>query len=595
MTEAPKCPSCGGEIPRDVSFQQCPKCLLTLGFCRESVETDGGPPSESGLDGATRIVFGDYEVLEQIGRGGMGVVHKAHQSSLNRIVALKMIRVGDAASPMDLARFRREAEAAAKLDHPGIVPIYEVGEHEANPFLVMRFVQGSSLAEKVGSFALPLAISEGQNRWNSGARRAQNRIARILAVVARTVQYAHERGVLHRDLKPSNILLDQDENPYLTDFGIAKVVGEDSALTQTSELMGTPSYMSPEQAAGKRIERSADIYSLGAILYELLTGRPTFKGQRPVETLRQVMEQEPFHPLSVNPSVDHDLATVCLKCLDKDPARRYRSALELAEDLERWLRHEPVLARSAGPILRLCRWVARNPALAALIAGLGVGMAVTLVLLARTREEGAQKSVALAILRTETARQLQEIWTSPSPCFAINSETLAALAGKQPAHFMSGEQHFTLALVAQGNPLDRLLGAAPLLERIERNMSALPHAPTRIDLRLYKNQPRAVDDFIKGEVDLMQMNAREYVGAKVRAPGIQPLATGVPSRGPTELQMESAVIFACKGAGVHTLSDLRGKSFLFGRKDSSLTFWAKVCLVEAGVRGRDLSKYRYLD
>ena len=595
MTEKMKCSSCGNEIERDVSFHQCPRCLLNLGLWRGTEGSADGALWDAGSEGERKLGLVDYEILERIGRGGMGVVYKARQLSLDRVVALKMIGLGELASPAALARFRREAEAAAKLDHPNIVPIYEVGEHGANPFLVMRLVEGASLAQKLREFASSVWYDPTQRERSPRERSRQLRIARLLAVVARAVHYAHERGVLHRDLKPSNILLDRDENPHVTDFGVAKLLDEETALTQTTELLGTPSYMAPEQAAGKPVSRAADVYSLGAILYELLTGRPAFEGKRPIEILRRVMEQEPTHPGLLNELVDRDLATICLKCLDKDPERRYGSALEFAEDLERWQRREPILARPAGPILRLQRWTVRNPALASLIAGLVVGIALTLILLAKAGEEKARKSIALAILRTETARQLQEIWTSPSPFFTIKSETLSAMAGKEPARLLGGEERFSVAFAAEGNPLDRAMRAAPLLEHVEHGLSALAQKPTRIDLRLYKSQRQAVLDLIRGDVDFMQMNAREYVRAKMQDPDLQPLVRVVRSHGATALRGEPAVIFTRKGTGIETVSDIRGKSFLFGAADSTLTLWTKACLVEAGIRARDLDKYRYLD
>src|SRR5438477_2621777 len=298
MIEALKCSSCGSDIEDDVGFRQCPKCLLKLGFGLErEPESDFAAslfPSEHDRNAALRTdapSLPDYEIVERIGRGGMGVVYRARQLSLNRMVAVKVIGAWEWASPAVLARFRREAEAAAKLDHPHIVPIYEVGEHEANPFLIMRFVEGASLAERLNDFAGSLASP--MDRAN--AHRRQLDIARLLALVARAVHYAHGRGVLHRDLKPSNILLDEQGAPHLTDFGIAKLADEETGLTQTAELLGTPAYMAPEQAAGKPISRAADVYSLGAILYELLTGRPPFEGQRAIEILRQVMQQEPTH------------------------------------------------------------------------------------------------------------------------------------------------------------------------------------------------------------------------------------------------------------------------------------------------------------
>ena len=233
--------------------------------------------------------------------------------------------------------------------------------------------------------------------------------------------------------------------------------------------------------------------------------------------------------------------------------------------------------------------------MASLIAGLLMGMALTLILLAKTREEKARKSIALAILRTETARQLQEIWTSPSPFFTIKSETLSAMAGKEPARLRGGEERFTVAFAAEGNPLDRAMRAAPLLEHVERGLSALARTPTRVDLRLYKSQGQAVLDLIRGEVDFMQMNAREYVRTKMQDPDVQPLVRLVRTRGPAALRGEAAVIFTRQGTAIETVSDIRGKSFLFGAVDSTLTFWTKACLAEAGIRAWDLDKYRYVD
>jgi eukaryotic-like serine/threonine-protein kinase len=282
-SETTTCPRCGSEIRPDVPFQQCPRCLIDLGLSgriekEEEALLDRPAPAQT-------IGF-DYELLEQVGRGGMGIVYRARQRSLNRIVALKMIAKGDFASPAALARFRREAETAAKLDHPNIVAIIEVGERQANPYLVMRFVEGDSLARFLPKFAL------SPEARGADAGHSQARIARLISTVARAVDYAHSRGVLHRDLKPSNILLDLQDVAHLTDFGIAKLLDQDTQLTQTAELLGTLSYMAPEQAAGKPISRGADIYSLGAILYELLTGRPPFSGAK-MDVLRQVIADDP--------------------------------------------------------------------------------------------------------------------------------------------------------------------------------------------------------------------------------------------------------------------------------------------------------------
>ncbi len=594
MTALVKCGSCGGEIEPGVPFRQCPRCLLDLGLsCENLPEADPGA-SGFGADWDLGPGLPDYEILERVGRGGMGIVYRARQRSLNRIVALKVLGGGDLASPAALARFRREAEAAAKLDHPNIVPIYEVGEYEANPFLVMKFIEGASLAERMNEFVLS-GRREGSAGGAADARHREMEITRLVALVARSVHYAHGRGVLHRDVKPANILLDREDRPHLTDFGLARLLDAPPGLTVTSELLGTPAYMSPEQAASRPVSAASDIYSLGAVFYELLTGRRPFDAKQPAEVIQQVLQEEPIHPRTINPSIPRDLATICLKCLDKEPARRYASGLELAEDLERWQRCEPIRARPTSPILQLRRWARRNPAVAALILTLAGGLAMTLWLLARTHDEATRKAVALAILRTETARQLQEIWDSPRPFFTIRAETLAALAGREPARLETTQERFTIGLIPRGNPLDLALGTAPMLEDIGQRMGQRIGARACFDLRFYRTDEQAVADLGSGEVQFLEMNAREYVRAKRYVPGIRPLARPVPSLAGGSWGGGPAVIFTRAATGIRTLADLRGRSFLFATADSTLTFWAKVYLAEAGIHARDLARFRYLD
>ncbi len=364
----------------------------------ESATRAGEPtlaPGETGvLCGAARVrYFGDYEILEEIARGGMGVVFKARQVSLNRIVALKMILAGQLASEADVRRFRSEAEAAGNLDHPNIVPIYEVNEDQGQHYFSMKFIEGASLA----GHGEPGASATG----GGASKEEQRKSAELLAKVARAVHYAHQRGILHRDLKPANILVDSRGEPHVTDFGLAKRVESGGDLTPSRAVVGTPGYMPPEQAAGtKGLTVTADVYSLGAILYELLTGRPPFRAATPLDTLMQVLEKEPDRPRQVNPQVDRDLETICLKCLDKDPPRRYASAEALAEDLVRWLAGEPILARPTGRWERAVKWARRRPAISALVAVSTVS-AICLLILSGFLWHNAE-------VRAETVQDLQQ-------------------------------------------------------------------------------------------------------------------------------------------------------------------------------------------
>jgi formylglycine-generating enzyme required for sulfatase activity len=299
-----------------------------------------------------------YEIEAVLGRGGMGVVYKARHLALKRTVALKMAPLGGQAAPQERARFRREAEAAARLQHPNIVQIHDVGEAGGHPYCALEFVEGGNLAQMLAGRPLPARES-----------------ARLVETLARAMQLAHSRNVVHRDLKPANVLLTGDGTPKITDFGLARQLDDDSGQTQAGQVMGTPSYMAPEQASGSSHAAgpAADVYALGAILYECLSGRPPFRGKTVVETLDQVRTREPAR---LPAGVPADLETVCLKCLRKEPEKRYASAAELADDLGRYQRGEPIQARPVGRVERAVKWVRRNPVVAGAAAAVALALAV---------------------------------------------------------------------------------------------------------------------------------------------------------------------------------------------------------------------------
>jgi WD40 repeat protein/outer membrane protein assembly factor BamB/tRNA A-37 threonylcarbamoyl transferase component Bud32 len=407
--------------------------------------------------------FGEYELLEEIARGGMGVVFKARQVRLNRVVALKMILAGQFASAEDVKRFQVEAENAAQLDHPNIVPIYEVGKHKGQHYFTMKLVEGGSLAANLERF-------RGKPRES----------ARLMVAVAGAVQYAHQRGILHRDLKPGNILLGDEGQPQITNFGLARGLDADTGLTLSGDVLGSPRYMSLEQARGEKgLTVAADEYALGAILYELLGGRPPFDGTTVLDTLQQVREAEPKRLSAVNPKIDRDLETICFRCLRKDPLRRYGSARALADDLERWLRDEPIAARPVRAPERLWRWCRHKPTLATLAAlaltaaCLVVALAVEGVWLRRAadRERARQRG-------EDSERRLHDARIA-------DMQTQSGLMAMQ--HNDDGQALLWFAHAAATDAADRErqlpdeLRVAAWTSRVATPLAALPHDGAELD------------------------------------------------------------------------------------------------------------------
>jgi serine/threonine protein kinase len=411
-----------------------------------------------------------YEILAELGRGGMGVVYKARQTSLKRLVALKMVLAGAHAGAEELARFHAEAESVAGLQHPNIVQVYEVGAHNGQPYFSMEYVEGFSLDRRLGGTPQP-------------ARAA----AVLLQILARAVHYAHERGVVHRDLKPANILLaavpsaahrgeGEPESveqfygvPKISDFGLAKRLDGGSGQTRSGDILGTPSYMAPEQAGGKSREvgPAADVYALGAILYELLTGRPPFRAASAVDTLWQVVTEDPIPPGRLRPKLPRDLETICLKCLHKDPARRYTSAQELADDLDRHLDGEAVRARPAGRAERLWRWCRRNPLAASLLVAVTLGAAFGLWHLSRLSRMLVESSaLESAAQQSETLDQLNAYYGE-----VVNHLTTAGVTGAHDWAAHEGTVPFPATLTIE------------LGDRITQ------HSRSGVQVRLYSDYP----------------------------------------------------------------------------------------------------------
>ena len=590
-----KCRVCGCEVAADAPFGHCPKCLLQHGFTTSS----DGPPREDDRS------FGDYQLEEMIGRGGMGVVYKARQKSLNRLVALKMIQSWRDASLNTLVRFRLEAEAAAKLDHPNIVPTYHIGEQSGQPFFSMKLIPGASLGKQLKEWSLLPPEGDATGTSPRAGREPQVRIAVLMAKIARAVHYAHRQGVIHRDLKPSNILIDAAGEPHLTDFGIAKLLEQDSGLTGTHDVLGTPAYMAPEQANGRSVNAAVDIYSLGAILYSLLTGRPPFQGETPLETLRKVSEEEPVSPTRINRNADPELASISLKCLEKDPVRRYISALELAEDLDRWTRHEPVRARPAGPVLRLSRWVRRNPVGASLIGTLCLGLVGALVLLEMVDAEKNRKTAALRDVEAAKGvgdratrqlvallvEELESLWLQDDrKMLRVSSEQLAALSAREIADIPKGArvERLRFGLAANESPVSDARRYAELLSFLETRLSKRRGHPILIDLQIYKFKEDRVQAIVSGNLHFVRMGTIYFLQTKEEHPEIQALIE-------PECATKTATFFTRADSGIKSLASLKNRRLAFGDPMSGLSFWGQVKLSEAGVTGRDLAEYAFLD
>ncbi len=421
---------------------------------------------EKDLEGQKIQYLGDYELLRFVAKGGMGIVYCARQRSLGRIVAIKLIRAGQFADANEIERFRSEATAAGKLDHPGIVPIYEVGEHEGVPFYSMAFVEGANLATQLAEGPLePM------------------RAAKLVSQIATAVHYAHSQGIIHRDLKPANILIDNQGQPRITDFGLAKSMQGNSDLTRSGEILGTPSFMPPEQAASQMsaIGPASDVYSLGAILFAILTGRPPFQAATPLETLLQVQKQEAIPIRQLNFNLPRDLETIVLKCLDKSPAKRYPTAQALSEELERFLAGIPILARPVSTTERTLRWCRRNPAVASLsIATVGSLLCVaTIAVIAYWRESSLLENQIRLTSSESAARKEEQIAKEK----AIGAEKTAR-SERDRAHQSQESTRLNLYL-SDGDRIDRLIAESNFVRAKELLDRQVPSSEDQKDFRSF--------------------------------------------------------------------------------------------------------------
>ncbi|QEH35499.1 Serine/threonine-protein kinase PrkC [Aquisphaera giovannonii] len=549
MSDTNRCPACGAGRPADSPEGPCPRCRMQPAPGRGSSGSDdtaaipaavpgGGDPQATGAHtprpapaeatgewsdvpgGQTRTAadpvapaalppgaavryFGDYEVRRELGRGGMGVVYEARQVSLNRPVALKMIKAGLLADDAELRRFQNEAEAVALLDHPGIVSAYEVGEHQGQQYLAMKLVRGESLGPLPG-------------RYRDDPRAA----ARLVAEAADALAHAHSRGILHRDLKPANILVDAEGRPHITDFGLAKRLEADVEMTASGAILGTPAYMAPEQAAGRRggITTATDVYGLGSVLYALLTGRAPFGGDTVVETLDALRTRPPEPPTRLNTRAPRDLETICLKCLDKDPRRRYASAQALADDLRAWLASRPIAARRVGVVERAWLWCKRRPTVAALAAAVLIatvgGTAATIAVQARANRALREKNGELTVAYGREAKANADLAAANA-----RVEQRYNLAMDAIKTFHTGvSEDFLLKEPKFKSLRDRLLGSAgDFYDRLGRVLEAGDDDASRRALLASNFELAELDAKLGRRADALALHRRVLAGREALA------------------------------------------------------------------------------
>jgi len=591
MSPERTCKQCGRPIPPDARQDWCPHCLLLLATEPNAKERG------TGLDESSRHLWaGDYEHLEEVACSEMAMVYKAHQISLDRMVALKVMMSHRLEDPFIARQFQVEARAIASLEHPNIVPIYQVGDHQGLQFFVMRFIEGGSLQERIraGEFRAP---DRAQGASRKSLRGWNRSIAHLVLLIARAVRLAHQNGVLHLDLKPANVLMDLENQPHVTDFGLAQVLALDETGIERCVIAGTPGYMAPEQVSDsdRRLTTATDAYGLGAILYELLTGQPPFHAESPQETMALVVSRKPKAPRSINPAVDKDLEAICLMSLKKLPKERYGSARELAEDLQNWLDHRPIKARPARRPQRMMLWARRNPILAVGEVVVLLLLVTVIVLLARVAEEGAK---AREVFRREVTAGLNELWNKAGEAdYRVSSEKRRALIGRSPLKEtvnVTGERRLVFAVYTHRKPDKMLEGFSPVLDRIEEKLG-MP-----VDFIIYKGYSNAINALIQGKVHFMKIGPASYVEAQAQTMNTQNPILLVQQIHDGKARMYG-VIFVRSDSPIDDLQELRNhpnlanRLFAFGDPSSTFgSYMARATLVGAGIYATNLTGHLHL-
>lgn len=583
MNSARTC-RCGARLAAEHPAEVCSACLWPGALLDE--DEPAAVPVTSAVSEKLRLC-GEYELLDQIGRGGMGVVYRARKASLSKVFALKMLLHADTATAEELERLHIEAETAASIRHPNIVPVFDFGESEGRYYIAMELIEGQSLAQKIAAKEFQMPPSRDA-KARSRARELQREIARLVATVAHAVEHAHQCRFLHRDIKPSNILLDAKEQPYLCDFGLAKALDGAKSISESGAVMGTMNYMSPEQADGKRVGFPTDVFSLGAVLYELLTGRPPFRGESIGDTLRRLQETDPEHPRLRCPWIDTDLATVCLKCLEKDPNQRYASAGDLADDLDKWLANKPVRARPVRFFGRVQRWCRREPKIAGMAAGVfllvsAVALLTFTLFLQKKRDLITMEHIRERQRRVLIARiERNRIEGAPIRVFAEETHIITR------HELLSGgaEKRITLGARTQERVSDRMVPPfGHFVQCLQTSLWARTALSMQFDLVLYGNESGSKAGVLAGDAELFRLDPAAYVMARKQVPGLNPLVWEAHQDKP----LRRGAIIAHADSGIINLADLKVKgSFAFGEEDTALGWHLpRAALARAGLRKGD--------